>query len=103
MYFDDILVFSKTQEEHFEHLRKVVNVLEQEKLYGNLKKCSFFILEVTFLGYVVLAEGIEVDQEKVEAINSWPAPSFMCDVWSFHRLASFYRRFIRNFSSIIAL
>jgi len=54
-YFDDILVFSKTQEEHYEHLRHVMMVLEQENRYSNLKKCSFFTLEVNFLGYIVSA------------------------------------------------
>ena len=55
IYFDDILVFSKTQEEHYEHLRHVMMVLEQENRYSNLKKCSFFTLEVNFLGYIVSA------------------------------------------------
>jgi len=68
VYFDDILVFSKTLEEHQSHLRQVMIVLEQEKLYGNLKKCSFFSLEVVFLGYIVSSHGIHVDPSKVEAI-----------------------------------
>jgi len=61
VYFDDILVFSKTQEKHLDHLRQVMAMLEQEKLYGNLKKCSFFSLEVVFLGYIVSTQGIQVD------------------------------------------
>jgi len=64
-------------------------VLEQEKLYGSLKKCSFFTLEVVFLGYVVSAQGISVDQGKVEAINSWLVPTSMHDVRSFHGLTFF--------------
>jgi len=99
VYFDDILIYSKTKEEHYEHLKKVMEVLEQEKLYGNLKKCTFFALEVVFLGYIVSAKGIQVDPSEVEAIKSWPTPS-MHDVQNFHGLASFYKRFIRNFSSI---
>ena len=63
----DILVFSKTQEEQQSHLREVMTVLEQEKLFGNLKKCTFFSLEF-FLGYIVSTQGICVNQSKVEAI-----------------------------------
>jgi len=70
VYFDDILMFSKTKEEHFEHLSQVMQTLEREQLYGNLKKCSFFTQEVVFLGYIVTTEGIQVDQSKVEAIRS---------------------------------
>jgi len=102
VYFDDILLFSKTPEEHQSHLRQVMTVLEQEKLYGNLQKYSFFSLEVVFLGYIVSSNGIHVDPSKVEAIQSWPVPSSMHDVRSFHGLAFFYRRFIRNFSTLAA-
>jgi len=70
VYFDDILLFSKIEEEHFEHLKQVILVLEREQLYGNLKKCSFFTLEVVFLGYIVSAKEIQVDQSKVDAIKS---------------------------------
>jgi len=70
VYFDDILEFSKTEEEYFGHLKQVMMGLEQEQLYGNLNKCSFFTLEVVFLGYIISAQRISVDQSKVEAIKS---------------------------------
>jgi len=69
-------------------------VLDQEKLFGNLKKCTFFKQEVTFLGYIVSAQGIKVNESKNEVIPSWPIPKSICDVHSFHGLASFYRQFI---------
>jgi len=100
--FDDILVFSKTQEEHQTHFRQVLTTPEQEKLYGNPKKCNFFSLEVVFLGYIVSAQGIQVDPSKVAAIQSWQVPTSMHDVRTFHGLASFHRRFIHNFSSLAA-
>jgi len=75
VYFDDILVFSKTEEEHYEHLRQVIKILEQEKLYRNLRKCTFLSVEVVFLGYIILAEGVQVNQSKVEAIKDWPINS----------------------------
>ena len=102
VYFDDILIYSKTEKEHFKHLKRVMEVLEQEKLYGNFKKCTFFALEVVFLGYIVSAKWIQVDPSKVEAIKSWPMPSSTHNIQSFYELASFYRRFIHNFSSLAA-
>ncbi|GJX32198.1 RNA-directed DNA polymerase [Tanacetum coccineum] len=72
------------------------------KLYANGKKCHFLVTKVTFLGYIVTGSGIKMDPTKVEAIISWPTPSTIHDIHNFHGLASFYRRFIWNFSSIIA-
>ena len=70
VYFDDILVYSKSEEEQLQHLTEIMRVLEKEKLYGNLKKCTFFTNEVTFLGYVVTPNGIHVDERKVETVRS---------------------------------
>ncbi|RDX63951.1 hypothetical protein CR513_57563, partial [Mucuna pruriens] len=64
VYFDNILIYSKTLDEHVEHLHAVLNVLRENKLYGNLKKCSFFLESIVFLGFVVNSKGISVDEEK---------------------------------------
>uniref|UniRef100_A0A2N9I8I3 Integrase catalytic domain-containing protein n=1 Tax=Fagus sylvatica TaxID=28930 RepID=A0A2N9I8I3_FAGSY len=102
VYFDDILVYSKDLNEHIEHLRYVFDVLKCEKLYANFKKCNFCMEKVVFLGYVVSNIGIEVDEEKVKAIKEWPTPKSITEVRSFHGLASFYRRFVKDFSTLAA-
>ncbi|GKC50298.1 transposon ty3-I gag-pol polyprotein [Tanacetum coccineum] len=102
IYFDDILVFSKGTTEHLEHLRQIFEVLSNQKLYVNLKKCKFMTHRLVFLGYVISNEGVHVDTNKIDAVTSWPTPTTIHEVRSFHGLTSFYRRFIRNFSSIVS-
>ncbi|KAI4313065.1 hypothetical protein MLD38_037841 [Melastoma candidum] len=100
VYFDNILIFSKNEHDHVNHLRSVLEALRHEKLYANLKKCEFFLESVVFLGFVVSSRGVEVDEEKVRAIREWPTPTTISEVRSFHGLAGFYRRFVRDFSTI---
>jgi hypothetical protein len=102
IYFDDILIYSRNPVNHMDHMRKVLEVLRENKLFINLKKCSFMMDQLLFLGFVVSADGIRVDEEKVRAIREWPTPKTVEEVRSFHGLATFYRRFIQNFSSIVA-
>ncbi|KAL4346945.1 hypothetical protein GQ457_17G008440 [Hibiscus cannabinus] len=94
VYFDDILIYSKTLQDHVEHLRAVLQTLQEEKLFGNLEKCVFCANKLTFLGYIVSSEDVEVDPEKIKAIQEWPRPTSITQVRSFHGLASFYRRFV---------
>nr|GFC42449.1 putative reverse transcriptase domain-containing protein [Tanacetum cinerariifolium] len=75
MFIDDILVFSKSKKEHEDHLRAVLQTLRQKKLYAKFSKCEFWLSSVAFLGHIVLAEGITMDQAKVEAITKWPRPT----------------------------
>ncbi|KAA3480577.1 Transposon Ty3-I Gag-Pol polyprotein [Gossypium australe] len=75
VYFDDILIYSKLLEEHILHLKSILEVLRKETLYANLKKCTFCSEKVIFLGFVVSSEGLEVDQEKIKAIQKWPRPT----------------------------
>ncbi|KAL4291907.1 hypothetical protein GQ457_14G013620 [Hibiscus cannabinus] len=75
VYFDDILIYSKSMEEHVQHLRSVLIVLRNEKLFANLQKCNFCSEKVVFFGFVVSSEGLEVDKEKIKAIEDWPRPA----------------------------
>ena len=102
VYFDDILIYSRTMDEHLNHLRSVYNTLQKEKFYANPKKCTFLTNSVTFLGFILSSQGVSVDQEKVRAIVEWHEPKTIRDVRSFHGLATFYRHFIRDFSTIVA-
>jgi hypothetical protein len=102
VYFDDILIYSKNLNENLDYLRNVLSVLRSEQLYANLKKCTFCMEKIVFHGYVVTAQGIEMDKEKVKAIRDWPTPKSISEVRSFHGLASFYKRFVKDFSAIAA-
>ena len=101
VYFDDILIYSKCQDDHVMHVRLVLAKLREEKLFANLKKCSFCMDKVNFLGFIVSSQGVEADKEKVKAISDWPKPKSVSEVKSLHGLVSFYRRFIRDFSTIV--
>jgi hypothetical protein len=100
VYFDDILIYSKSFDEHLDHICQVLAVLREDKLYGNIAKCTFCTDHIVFLGFVVSVDGIHVDEEKVKAIKDWPTLVNVSQVRSFHGLASFYRRFVKDFSTL---
>ncbi|XP_040951282.1 uncharacterized protein [Gossypium hirsutum] len=100
VFIDDILVYSKSESEHDQHLRTVLQILREKQLYGKLSKCEFWLSEVVFLGHVVSADGIRVDPKKIEAIVQWKAPKNVSEVRSFLGLAGYYRRFVNGFSKI---
>ncbi|GMI66048.1 hypothetical protein HRI_000274100 [Hibiscus trionum] len=102
VFIDDILVYSRTEAEHEEHLRVVLQALLENQLYAKLSKCEFWLREVVFLGHVVSAEGIRVDPQKIEAVMSWKVPKSVHEVRSFLGLAGYYRRFVDGFSKIAA-
>jgi len=101
IYFDDILIYSLSLEDHKEHVRQVLETLRKEKLYANLEKCVFSIDDIDFLGFVVSSKGVHVDEEKVATIRHLPTPTNVSEVQSFCGLASFYRRLVKDFSIIV--
>ena len=102
VFLDDILIYSRTKEEHVRHIRAVLDRLKADKMYGRLFKCDFFRTEVEYLGFDVGADGVKPCISKVRAILDWPTPESVSDIRSFLGLASFYRKFIRWFSEIAA-
>ncbi|GJU63433.1 putative reverse transcriptase domain-containing protein [Tanacetum coccineum] len=100
VFIDDILIYSKTQEEHVEHLRLVLGLLKKEKLYAKFSKYELWLREMQFLRHVINGDGIHVDPSKIEAVKNWKAPRTPTEVRSFLGLAGYYRRFIENFSKI---
>ncbi|WVZ57930.1 hypothetical protein U9M48_008258 [Paspalum notatum var. saurae] len=100
IFIDDILIYSKTEEEHEEHLRLVLQKLREHKLYAKFSKCDFWIEEVKFLGHVISNGGIVVDQSKVSEVQNWKIPEDVKGIRSFLGLAGYYRRFIEGFSKI---
>ena len=74
VFLDDILIYSKLEKEHEEHLRIALQVLRENQLYAKLSKCSFYQKQIQYLGHVISEEGISVDPSKIEAIKEWPTP-----------------------------
>jgi ribonuclease HI len=100
VFIDDILIYSKSAEEHGQHLRVVLGKLRSNRLYAKFSKCEFWMQRVSYLGHVLTVEGVEVDPEKVKAVSEWKQPTSVTKIKSFLGLAGYYRRFIEGFSKL---
>lgn len=99
IYLDDVLIYSRNKEEHAEHLRLVLTVLRDNQLWGKLGKCDFYKSTIKFVGHVISKDGISVHPDKIKALIDWPTPQTVQHVRQFLGLATYYRRFVKDFSS----
>ena len=100
VFVDDILIYSRSEEEHEDHLRIVLEAFREHQLYTKCSKCEFWLTEVRFLGHVVSASDVSVELEKVEAVMSWERPKSIFEIHSFLGLVGYYKRFIEDFSQL---
>jgi len=100
VYLDDIVVYSKTLEEHVQHVRTILKKLIKRKLVEKMSKCELHKLKISFLGHVVRKDGVETDPEKIKAVVKWQQPENVKKMQSFLGFCNYYRNFIRNFSEI---
>jgi hypothetical protein len=101
VFIDDILIYSKNEEEHAKHLHIVLTRIREHQLYAKFSKCIFWLEEIQFLGHILSVNGIVVDPSKVKDILEWKLPTTVHQVRSFLGLAGYYCRFIPNFSKIV--
>jgi len=97
VYLDDILIFTRTEEEHVKAIRQVLHVLQENKLFLRLEKCEFCKEKIKYLGLVILENEVSMDLVKVAGVREWPTPENKTDVQAFLGFVNFYRRFIRDF------
>ena len=102
VYLDDILIFSKTKQDHVQHVRRVLQRLLENQLFVKAEKCEFHVPEVSFLGFIVGTGNVQMDPAKTRAVTGWSTPSNRKELQRFLGFAHFYRRFIRNYSSVAA-
>jgi hypothetical protein len=98
VFFDDILIYSRSWKEHMRHLDELLSIMEAQSLYAKESKCMFSMTKIIYLGHIISAKGVQVHQEKIRAILDWPTPKNVTELRSFFGLCSYYRKFVQGFS-----
>ena len=101
VYLDDILIFSRSAEEHEQHVREVLSILRREKLIAKAVKCAFFQISLPFLGHIISAEGSTVDPKKISAVQTWPAPTSTHRMQQFLGLSNYFREYVQGYSKLV--
>jgi hypothetical protein len=102
VFFDDLLIYSRTWEDHLKHVDEVLSIMEKQSLYAKESKCEIGMTEVLYLGHIIGAKGVQVHQEKIQAIIDWPTPKTLTKLKGFLGICSYYRRFVKGFSQLCA-
>ena len=100
VFLDDILIFSKTWDEHLDHIRVVLQTLRDHKLFCKPSKCMFRVTEILYLGHLLTGTSISPDPKKLEAVESWPTPQTVTQVRSFLGFTNYFRRFIQGYADL---
>ena len=100
VFFDDILIYSRTWSDHLQHLEMVLGIMKAQSLYAKASKCEFGMTKILYLGHIIGVDGVKVHQEKIQAILDWPPPKNISELRGFFGLCSYYRRFVRGFSQL---
>jgi hypothetical protein len=102
VFFDDLLIYSKTWEEHLQHVDQILAIMEEKSLYAKESKCEFGMTEVLYLGHIIGVKGVQVHQEKIQAILDWPTPKTLTELKGLLGIYCYYRRFVKGFSQLSA-
>jgi hypothetical protein len=96
VFFDDILIYNKSWEDHVHHVEKVLQLLEEQQIYANPSKYAFGVQEVEYSGHIVSHEGVKVDPNKIKAMRKWPVPKTLKKIRGFLGLTGYHRKFFKN-------
>eukprot|EP00253_Pinus_taeda_P001693 PITA_01693 len=102
VFFDDILIYSQTWEEHLQHLEAILRILEEQQFYAKLSKSKFGLTETLYLGHIIGEDGVRVHEEKIRAIRDWPKPLNVTELRGFVGICTYYRKFVKDFSQLVA-
>jgi hypothetical protein len=102
VFFDDLLIYNRTWEDHLRHLDEILSIMGEKSLYAKASKCEFGMTKILYLGHVISVQGVQVHQEKIQAILDWPTPRSLTELRGFFGICSYYRRFVKGFSQLCA-